>query len=280
LARHTTGILPAVALAACIATLADAGETEVSFEVEGQTVRGTLETPPGEAAPVVLLLHSSGGPRDELLIAGTDEGVFSRTARRFAEAGYASLRIDHRGYGESDGDPVDVTITGLIRDATAAIEWLSGSPLIDSKRVAVLGWSQGGIVGAHAVAEHPEVRSLVLWASAVNVTVGAYNLFGLEKVNKAFTIDSPETAYIRDAASYSTAGAVAGYHGPLKVISGLRDRQVSPQPAMSDILLRYHDGVESLSFFDMDHAFDAKEGPSIIDEKMIPSTLDFLNEHL
>jgi dipeptidyl aminopeptidase/acylaminoacyl peptidase len=278
--RFKTTIFAAIVFAACCTHVASAAETEVSYEVDGQTVRGALETPPGDPAPVVLLIHGIGGPRDELPIAGTDEGVFSRSARLLAEAGYASLRIDHRGYGQSDGDPLDVSITQLISDAETAIDWLSESDVVDKERIAVLGWSQGGMVAAHAIAGRPAVKTLILWAPVVNVVTHAYYGYGVKAINQALEDDSRESTYIRDSASYSTPGAVALYKGSMLVIGGSQDEVLYPQPAMSAILLRYHDGVESLLMFDMDHAFGAKEGPQIIDEKMIPSTLDWLNKYL
>jgi dienelactone hydrolase len=63
------------------------------FPVQGQRVTGTLCLPQGAPAPVVLMLHGFTGSRDEMAVTGTGEGVFSRSARRLAQHGLASLRI-------------------------------------------------------------------------------------------------------------------------------------------------------------------------------------------
>jgi len=273
----------------------NAAETEISFEVNGQTVIGTLETPPGEPAPVVLLLHGFTGSRDELPVAHTQEGVFSRSARLLAEAGYASLRIDFRGSGESDGAWTDTTFSGLISDAIAAIDWLFNNENIDSSRLAVLGWSSGGLAAAHAAAARPEVKALILWAPTVyplhtietifeKDTIAAAMSSAPEKLITAALSWGEETtlkaAFFLDLPLLSAAGAIAGYNGPLKVIAGSRDTSVFPQPSTSEALLRYHNGDESLTVFDTDHLWGASEGPTIIDEKMVPASLEWLDKHL
>jgi hypothetical protein len=93
---------PAVALAA---------EKTISFEVGGEKVVGTMNLPDGvEKPPVILLLHGFTGSRDELEIPSVKEGVFARAARMWAENGIASLRIDFRNSGDSDGDFADTTV--------------------------------------------------------------------------------------------------------------------------------------------------------------------------
>ncbi|WP_248306586.1 hypothetical protein [Devosia sp. MC521] len=49
----------------------------VSYEVDGMKVVGTLVTPEGDPAPVVLLFHGFGGSRDELEIPSVGKGIFT-----------------------------------------------------------------------------------------------------------------------------------------------------------------------------------------------------------
>ena len=96
--------------------------------------------------------------------------------------------------------------------------------------------------------------------------------WGAETVLKA--------AFFQEMALTNSAAALAGYDGPLKVIVGSRDDVVAPQPATSEALLRYHDGPEALSVFDTDHVWDAFSGPQVLDEQMVPTTLDWLKTHM
>ncbi|MBN9348951.1 MAG: hypothetical protein J0I48_22580, partial [Devosia sp.] len=100
-------------------------ESNVKIARGDETIVGTLALPKGvEKPPVVLLLHGFTGKRDELAVAGTEEGVYSRTARLLAERGVASLRIDFVGSGDSSGKWEDTTTFSQIADAVAAFDWL------------------------------------------------------------------------------------------------------------------------------------------------------------
>ncbi|MEL7044967.1 MAG: alpha/beta fold hydrolase [Pseudomonadota bacterium] len=279
----------------CLSGLLHAAETELAFDVGGETGRGVLETPDRESPPVVLLLHGFTGSRDEMQISGTQEGIFERTARMLAEAGIASLRIDFRGSGDSDGQWIDTTVTRQIEDAVAAIDWLSQHNAVDSDRLAVLGWSLGGLVGTHAAAQRPGISALVLWAPVVHWLHTIEHLFSAELVAAAWTArdQAPISAqlpwgtkttlgaqFFRELPTVHGAGAIASYPGPLKIIAGSRDAVVFPQPGTSEALLRYHRGDASLTLLDTDHIWGAASGPETIDNQLIPSTLDWLRQHL
>lgn len=110
------------------------GSTEqiINFQNQGQKIMGTLTLPAnGQAThPTVLILHGFTGQRQELPVNNTKETMFSRTARLLAENGYASLRIDFRGSGESEGQWADTTFSGQISDARAALNYLAGLPQV------------------------------------------------------------------------------------------------------------------------------------------------------
>lgn len=288
--------LGTLTLAVCLAAPAFAEETTVSIDTGNGKIIGTLETPDTRAAPVVLLLHGFTGSRDELPVKDTDEGVFSRTARLLAEAGYASLRIDFRGSGDSDGNWEDTTFSGQISDAVAVIDWLKKSSDVDGTKLGVIGWSQGGLVAAHAAAERAsDVDALVLWAPAVFPLHNFEPLVGAELManalaadpQKSFTFTLPwgaettlKAAFFQEMATTSTVGAVSDYDGPLKVIVGTKDTVVSPQPALGEVLLKYHDGEESLSILDSDHVWNAFGGPQTVDMEMVPLSLEWIKAHL
>ena len=161
-------------LAAATASLSSpllAAEKTVDFTVDSQKVVGTLNIPDGVSKPpVVLLLHGFTGSRNELEIPAVKEGVFSRAARMWADRGVASLRIDFRGNGESEGKFEDMTMEGLIGDAEAALDYLGASPDVDGDKMAIVGWSMGGAVAASVAGrtEH-DLDSVALWAPATNM---------------------------------------------------------------------------------------------------------------
>ncbi len=127
----------------------------------------TLVTPGGSGrAPGILMLPGTGpAPRDfhpeDLRL-----DLPRRVALRVAAAGIASLRCDTRGVGGSSGRFWAGTQQTYVRDAEAMLDALRAAREVDPARVAILGHSEGGITARIVTEKHPEVRALVLLASA------------------------------------------------------------------------------------------------------------------
>jgi hypothetical protein len=127
----------------CPAYRAEAFEFETS---DGLTLRGTLTLPEGEGPhPGVVWVHGSG--RARRVGAGSWPAFF-------ASRGFATLAVDKRGVGESDGKyelpdgghdnhPHMARRAGDVRHAVAA---LRKHPSIDSEQIGLCGASQAGWV--------------------------------------------------------------------------------------------------------------------------------------
>ncbi|WP_245549096.1 alpha/beta hydrolase [Nocardia exalbida] len=77
-----------------------AGATTRIRTLDGLHLAGTIVTPEQPAARAVPLVHGGGVTREE-------GGFFTRLAAGLADAGFASLRFDLRGHGESEGRQLD-----------------------------------------------------------------------------------------------------------------------------------------------------------------------------
>lgn len=275
----------------CGVGAAAATETTVEFAVDGQKVVGTLNLPDAAPKPpVILLLHGFTGSRDELEIPAVKEGVFERAARIWADKGYASLRIDFRGNGDSDGKFEDMTMEGLVKDATAALDFLAASGEIDNDKVAVVGWSMGGAVASTLAGRttHP-IDSVTLWAPGTNMGSALTMLLGPDTVKKALAAaDQAITAKLPWGAEVplkrgffesmylvDPVAEITRYKGPLLVAVGSKDDVVFPQPASGQVLLDYHDGPEELWVRPMDHVFNAFTDEKTVDE-LIGKTAEFV----
>jgi alpha/beta superfamily hydrolase len=279
-------------LLALLATpvLAQSEET-VTIDTPLGPVIGTLETPAGDPAPVVLLLHGFAGSRDELPVTATDEGVLSRTARLLAEQGIASLRIDFRGSGESPGTFADTTYEGQVTDGLAALDWLEASPAVDGQRLAVLGWSQGGLVATAVAGRSDKPDALVLWAAVANPEETFGGLLGADTLEKglaagdaAVPITLPwgakielKRGYFEGVTTFDPPAELASYAGPLLIAHGTKDTTVLPTAV--DAFLAAHEGDETAWMADMDHVFNAFTGPETLDQ-MVGETIAFLKPHL
>lgn len=283
------------ALALCLALAASPAlsqsEETVTIDTPLGPVVGTLETPAGAPAPVVLLFHGFTGSRDELPVTGTDEGVFSRTARLLAEQGIASLRIDFRGSGESPGAFADTTFEGQVADGLAALDWLEASPAVDGQRLGLIGWSQGGLVATAVAGRSDKPDALVLWAAVADPEESFAGILGAETLEKglaagdaAIPVTLPwgatielKQGFFEGVTTFDPVAELASYAGPLMVAHGTQDTTVLPTAV--DAFLAAHEGEETSWTAEMDHVFNAFTGPETLDQ-MVGETIAFLKPHL
>lgn len=107
---------------------------------EAQNVTGHLFLPPGDAkVPAVLLVHGSGGIYSAML---------DFWPKAFNAAGIAVLSMDSfgpRGVKSTADDQSQVPFAADTADAFAALKLLATHPRIDPQRIAIMGFSRGGI---------------------------------------------------------------------------------------------------------------------------------------
>lgn len=132
----------------------------VTFEADGVRLAGELHLPDRDGVAPGLALT---GP-----FTGVKEQVVGTYARRMAEAGYAALAFDHRGFGESGGRRQHEDPEGKLADLRAAVGYLTGRPEVDGDRVGLLGVCLGGGYAVRAAAFDPRV-------TAVAGVAGGYN---------------------------------------------------------------------------------------------------------
>ena len=85
----------------------------------GQNLSGVVHFPHRETTPPLLIM-AHGFTDDKV----SDNRLFVRFPRCAREQGFAVLRFDFAGSGDSEGDFADVTITGEIQDLRSAIAFL------------------------------------------------------------------------------------------------------------------------------------------------------------
>lgn len=171
MSKRTSLILAGIALishglAACAGVPAappPARTTEATVNV-GNGIVGVLTKPASaQNAPAVLMLHGFGSQKDEV------GNMYQRLAESLAERGVASLRIDFRGFGKSDGDTGAITVDAQVEDANTAYDYLSKVDFVDPARIGVMGFSLGGGVASMAAAQNPErFKSMATWSSVGN----------------------------------------------------------------------------------------------------------------
>lgn len=230
----------ALALAASALGAASAEPERVTMrgrDASAPTLQGLLYRPTAESAarPAVVALHGCGGNTR-----ANGQGLVARVpdwSDRFLAAGYVVLWPDSfgsRGLGSQCG-VANRAITPARRaeDAFAAADWLAGQPGIDTARIALVGWSNGGSTVLHVVAGAKD-RVVPPFKTAIAFYPGC----------------RPLAEQTRATAWATTV--------PLTILMGGADDWTPPEPCR---VLGRRPGVRYIEYAGAYHDFDAPDVP-------------------
>lgn len=128
---------------------------------QGHVLAGTLTLPKdahGNLPAAVLITGLSPSERN----GGEPPWMPLRDlADALTRAGIAVLRVDDRGIGKSTGDHKPSTTYDEANDVRAEVAWLRSHPGIDPKRVALVGYSEGGLIAPMVAAGDPAIAAIV-----------------------------------------------------------------------------------------------------------------------
>jgi pimeloyl-ACP methyl ester carboxylesterase len=140
-------------------------EEEVTFENKpaAVTLAATLTVPQGNGPfPAVFLITGSGPQdRDESLLG---HRPFFVLADYLTRKGIAVLRADDRGFGKSTGSFATATTADFATDTEAAVAYLKTRREVDSKKIGLIGHSEGGMIAPMVAARNADVAFIVLMA--------------------------------------------------------------------------------------------------------------------
>jgi dienelactone hydrolase len=135
--------------------------TEVSIRApQGHTLAGTLTRPlQGKRVPAVVLITG-------LSPAERNGGVppwmpLRDLADALTRTGIAVLRVDDRGVGKSTGDHAPSTTYDEADDVQSEVAWLRTQPGIDPKRIALVGYSEGGLIDLMIASKDASIAAII-----------------------------------------------------------------------------------------------------------------------
>jgi alpha-beta hydrolase superfamily lysophospholipase len=279
---------------------------DLQFSAGGESCAAWLYRPADGARPrpVIVMAHGLSGTRRDGL------GAF---AERFATAGVAALVFDHRGFGDSSGEPDLFHPARQLDDWRAAIAFARSLPGIDGSRLATFGSSMGGGNALAAAAEDRRVAAAISQvpfldvlrqsrrSSALTLKMLAAALRGghlpvVGQPHDAAFVNSPngeagwrhvvaigEDSRWRDRASarwmlgrpYRPIRHAATLHCPWLVCVGDADQVAKPGPAIA--AAKRAPRGELRIYPGVDH-FDIYDGPE--HEAVVADEVEFLRRHL
>lgn len=219
---------------------------------------GTLLQASTKNAPTVLLIPGSGPTNRDGNVPGVYEpALLKRIAEGLQSRGINSVRADKRGMYDSRkalSDPNAVRISDYATDASSWIQTIRR--LNGAKCVWVLGHSEGGLVGLVAVQQHDDVCGLILLSTAgrplgavlkqqlqanpANAPILANALMIVEALELGHRVRSEDIDpallalfspsvqdYLIDIMKLDPSALLARYSGPVLILQGKNDLQVS-----------------------------------------------------
>ena len=196
---------------------------------DGINLSAVLETPEGsgEKLPLVIILHGFGSAKDRIHTL--------QTAEAMRDAGFATLRLDLFGHGESGGEFRHHTLYKWIGNTLTTISYMRSLGYTD---LYLSGHSQGGLAAALAGAMEPDrVRGLVLRAPAFLIPEGARRgsllgyTFDPDRIPDSVPLPQGVTLdgeYIRVAQTVHVEDANR-FKGPVLILQGKDDDVVPPE---------------------------------------------------
>lgn len=228
----------------------------------GNGLRGVLHLPPGNCAkvPGIVMCHGFMGTKIGL------HRLFVKAARYFSHAGYAVLRFDYSGCGDSDGEHATITIEQQIKETEAAINFLAQNPEVDADQIFLLGLSLGGCVTALTIPQSVSLAGKVLWAPVARPFKDIQGIisreFVLEVKGKGignFQGHAIGRNFLESLAKHDPLAVLGKFPEPVLLLHGTGDNEITHQNTYDYALIRSRAGLDNKTSTDFikgaDHTF-------------------------
>ena len=253
--------------------------------VQGDTLHGEYLIPVGAGPFPLVLLYPGSGPtdRDGNVLPNVRNNSLLYLARGLAERGVATLRVDKRGIGQSASaqpSEIDLRFSDYVGDAAA---WLRQARTDDRfGKIVAGGHSEGGLVAALAAPE-AQAEGLVLLSTlgrppgvVVREQVRRNAPYLYAQADSVLTrIEAGETdvpsppglealfrpsvqPYLQSLLVLDPVAAVAAYDGPVLVVQGTTDLNVTDADA--EALVAARSGIQLVRIDGMNHVLKSVSG--------------------
>lgn len=247
-------------------------------------IPAVLTLPEGNGPhPAVLLIHGFASQKDEV------GDFYARLAGRLAERGYASLRFDFPGSGDSKAPFTLNNIPYQEYEAKLVFDYLAQLEQIDGERLGVVGFSLGGIVGTNLAANDARVQALVLWSTPGDVGYrfsDRYDQYyaeakanGYADVDLGFTRIDLSAAFLESTWASYPLHDIRNYRNPLLVIAGENDAEIPGQAPLFVLNSGSYDAT-MIIVPGADHIFNVLTPDQTDAEFVIETTAKWLSERL
>lgn len=221
---------------------------------------------PRKTDSVVIISHG--------FTANKDRKRLIKATEKFFHEGYAVLRYDFGGSGESDNAPV--TVKNYTDDLQSAIKYVRGKSY---KKIGLLGESLGGL--ASILAYDEDIKTLVLWSSVTASKVPTLYKDNKEEIeNKGFIMFKKDgknfkipEEYFDERKSINQKEILSRIKCPVFLIYGSEDNTIP-----------FNDCKKALKYLPKESKLEVMKGAGHkLEEKLdevIALSLDWFNKYL
>jgi alpha/beta superfamily hydrolase len=207
-------------------------EQHVFIKSKQQSLSAVLHIPHGERSPGVILCHGFMGNKIG------QHRLFVKTARHLADKGFAVLRFDYSGCGDSTGDHIDLSLYHQIMETKDAISFMDNHPSVIKGNLTVLGLSMGACVAALTASGDNRVNRLILWAPVARPFEDLLGIVGYEHMNKVIESGCSDfngfelgQEFFKSLRTTNPLEEIKSYQGDCFIIHGSGDAEVDSENA-------------------------------------------------
>ena len=224
----------------------------VELDVDGRLLRGCVRTPDNRAIfPTVIFYHGFTVDRVGM------QRLHELFARELVKAGFACVRFDFYGLGESEGDFCEMTLGNELKEAESIFKWTQNQEFCDNNNLYISGHSQGGLI-CTCIAPKIDPKAMVIWSPALTQYYGASLRARTMKgpTQHGYDIDGLELSheYLDEIRKMDLKAMAKGYCKPVLLIHG-GDDELVPVDVVYEYKDIYGDNMELELINGADHQF-------------------------
>ncbi|HZG17457.1 MAG TPA: alpha/beta fold hydrolase [Candidatus Bathyarchaeia archaeon] len=235
----------------------------VWIKSRGLQLSAMLQLPSGvENPPVIVIAHGFTGEK----VGGGQRLV--HIANALEQAGYASIRFDFAGSGDSEGTfAIHTTVSGWVEDLQEVIQWTARQPRFHQSPLYLLGHSFGGATVLLSQDQGVPIAGRIALAPVIHLvdnfreTILGPKLWAEAEAGKTIShfygsTYSLKPTFVRDLleSGHDPVQASKGYQAPVLLIHGTQDAAV-PAAGSRVFYEQYHGPKELLLVEEGDHGF-------------------------
>jgi uncharacterized protein len=229
--------------------------------------------------PAVIILHGFTGYKEEAHL--------KELADVLAKSGFAAIRFDCSGSGESGGTfEKDYLMSNYLEDIKSVYEYVRKLKFVDKDRISIVGHSMGGLMSIVFASINPNIKvcvavsspSIMITANWIKGAIDEWKRLGwfYKKISRDNSNAKIPFSFIADSNKYNAIDFAKKLHCPFLTVLGLSDSVVNPGDSRK-IFRAANEPKELAEIAGIGH--DYKKDSQLI-RKVNERILDFLNRYL